>query len=78
MMVFMKVKFVMGKNMERVNIFLKTETYTKDKCTKDKCKEKVNIAGQIKMSMKVLFYMIKCVVMASFILPMETSIKDNL
>ena len=59
MMVFMKGKHAMERSMELGNITSKTETYMKDKCTKELCREKESILGPIKMSIKELFFKIK-------------------
>jgi len=49
----------MAKNTEQENISLKMEIYTKGKCLKEKCKERANIPGQIKMFMKAHLFKIK-------------------
>lgn len=45
--------------MELVNTSSKMVIYMKDKCTKEKCKEKENILGQIKMFIKAHLFRIK-------------------
>ena len=54
-----KVKLLMVRNMEQVNTSSKMVIYMRDKCTKEKCKEKENILGQIKMFMKEHLFKIK-------------------
>ena len=49
----------MVRNMEQVNTSSKMVIYMRDKCTKEKCKEKENILGQIKMFMKEHLFKIK-------------------
>lgn len=43
----------MAKNMELENTSLKMAIFMRDKCTREKCKEKASIHGPIKMFFKV-------------------------
>ena len=59
MMEYIKVNQLIIKSMDQENISLKMGIFIKEKCIKEKCKEKVNIYGLIKMYIKVLLYKIK-------------------
>jgi len=65
MMVYIKERHVMVKNMEQANIILKMGIYIKDKCIKVSCKEKGSIHGLIKMYIKAIFYKIKWMVVVN-------------
>ena len=49
----------MVKNTELESIISKMVIFMKEKCSKEKCKEKANTLGQTKMSFKVLLFKIK-------------------
>ena len=59
MMVFMKVRPAMARNMELENTTSKTETFTRERCTKVSCRERVNILGPTKTCIKVHSFKIK-------------------
>ena len=68
----------MAKNMELENTSLKMAIFMRDKCTREKCKEKASIHGPIKMFFKVHLFKIKWTASESLCLQMEMLIRDNL
>ncbi len=78
MMEYTKVKWLMAKNMVLVNTILRMETFMKDKCTREKCKEKESTHGQIRTYFKEHLSKTRWMVLASWSLPMEMHMKDNL
>jgi hypothetical protein len=55
----MKDKSSIAKNTEMESISLKMEIFMTDKCSKEKCRERENTPGPIKMFSKARLFRIK-------------------
>ena len=77
MTVYMRVRPVMARSMERVSTTSKMGIFMKARCTRVSCKEKGSTHGQTKMYMKALSFKTRWTEMGSSSLQMAMSMKVN-